>query len=202
MTPEARAKRGKRDIRPAGRRGNRRGRAKQIGLALGAIVLLVLLFVAFTYLRPELQLAPDFRLPEAGGGELSLSSLRGKPLILVFYRSYHSPSSRERLDAFQKKYKEIKELGGEVVFISVENMELVRAMKRDRGLDAPVLSDENYVASKGYGVFNLLGDELAAPSVFIIDRKGYITWKHVGTSAADRPRMSQVMSKFRRVASQ
>ncbi len=32
--------------------------------------------------------APDFELPSAAGGTLRLSSLRGKLVVLVFYRGY------------------------------------------------------------------------------------------------------------------
>lgn len=33
-------------------------------------------------------LAPDFELPSSAGGNLRLSSLRGKNVVLVFYRGY------------------------------------------------------------------------------------------------------------------
>jgi cytochrome oxidase Cu insertion factor (SCO1/SenC/PrrC family) len=33
-------------------------------------------------------LAPDFELPSAAGGNLKLSSLRGKIVVLVFYRGH------------------------------------------------------------------------------------------------------------------
>ena len=33
-------------------------------------------------------MAPDFDLPSAAGGNLRLSSLRGKVVVLVFYRGY------------------------------------------------------------------------------------------------------------------
>ena len=32
--------------------------------------------------------APDFTLPQVGGGELTLSSLRGAPVVLVFLRGF------------------------------------------------------------------------------------------------------------------
>jgi hypothetical protein len=32
--------------------------------------------------------APDFELPSAAGGTLRLSALRGKNVVLVFYRGY------------------------------------------------------------------------------------------------------------------
>jgi thioredoxin-dependent peroxiredoxin len=32
--------------------------------------------------------APDFTLPRSGGGEMSLSSFRGRPVVLAFLRGY------------------------------------------------------------------------------------------------------------------
>jgi len=32
--------------------------------------------------------APDFTLPAIGGGEVTLSALRGKPVVLVFLRGF------------------------------------------------------------------------------------------------------------------
>jgi thioredoxin-dependent peroxiredoxin len=32
--------------------------------------------------------APDFTLPRSGGGEVSLASFRGRPVVLAFLRGY------------------------------------------------------------------------------------------------------------------
>jgi peroxiredoxin len=32
--------------------------------------------------------APDFTLPQSGGGDVSLSSFRGRPVVLAFLRGY------------------------------------------------------------------------------------------------------------------
>jgi peroxiredoxin len=54
-------------------------------------------------------------------------------------------------------------------------------------LQFPVLSDANHSVAEQYGVYNLLGDSLATPSVFIIDMGGVIRWRYVGQSTGDRP---------------
>ena len=37
---------------------------------------------------PTAAQAPDFTLPRSGGGEVSLSSFRGRPVVLSFLRGY------------------------------------------------------------------------------------------------------------------
>lgn len=173
-------------------------------LRAGLVLLLsstaLLVTILFVVRRPPPPLAPDFRLPEAGGGELALSNLRGRPVILVFYRTYHSPPCREQVRELGAKYGSVRELGGEMIFVSVDDLDLVQAMKREVKTEAPFLSDGDFVASRRYGVFNRLGDGLAAPAVFIIDRQGYIRWKYISSSITDRPGAGKVMAYFRKVA--
>ncbi len=49
----------------------------------------------------------------------------------------------------------------------------------------------------GYGVADS-ENELAVPSVFIIDRDGTILWRHVGETMADRPPVEQVLEALAR----
>ena len=44
-----------------------------------------------------------------------------------------------------------------------------------------------------YGVYNLLGDGVATPAVFIIDQSGQIVWSYVGQSASDRPSVQTIL---------
>jgi peroxiredoxin len=37
---------------------------------------------------PTAAQAPDFTLPQSGGGDVSLSSFRGRPVVLAFLRGY------------------------------------------------------------------------------------------------------------------
>lgn len=170
------------------------------GLFLLFVLVAVSVSVPLIVRRPPPPLAPDFRLPEASGGELVLGNLRGKPVILVFYRNYYSPPCREQMKELGAKYQAIKGLGGELVFISVDDLDLVQAMKKEVKAEAPILSDSDFLVSRRYGVFNRLGDGLAAPAVFIIDRYGYIRWKYIAKNITDRPGTGRVMAYFRRVA--
>ena len=58
----------------------------------------------------------------------------------------------------------------------------------------PILADADHAVADAYGVFNLLGDGVATPSVFVIDRAGRVVWSYVGKNADDRPAPSVVLS--------
>jgi len=58
----------------------------------------------------------------------------------------------------------------------------------------PILADANHAVADAYGVFNLLGDGVATPSVFVIDPGGRIVWSYIGQDANDRPSPGQILS--------
>jgi peroxiredoxin len=58
----------------------------------------------------------------------------------------------------------------------------------------PVLADANHAVADAYGVFNLLGDGVATPSVFVIDPSGRMVWSYVGKDVNDRPTPEQILS--------
>lgn len=97
-------------------------------------------------------------------------------------------------------YPEVRKAGGELLAISVRPAQENKEGKATLGLEFPVLSDETTDVATAYGVFNLLGDELAAPAVFIVDRKGLIAWRYVGRDVADRPKAATVLRRLRAAA--
>ena len=56
-----------------------------------------------------------------------------------------------------------------------------------------MLADPAHRVAEAYGVYDLLGDGLAAPSVFVIDIDGDILWSHIGQSSTDRPSAQTIM---------
>ena len=58
----------------------------------------------------------------------------------------------------------------------------------------PILADVNHAVADDYGVFNLLNDGVATPSVFVIDPAGYIAWSYIGRDINDRPSPEEILS--------
>ncbi len=52
--------------------------------------------------------APDFTLPQQDGKAVSLSKLRGKNVVLVFYPGDDTPVCRKQLCEFRDQWKEIR----------------------------------------------------------------------------------------------
>ncbi len=86
----------------------------------------------------------------------------------------------------QAHYEEFQSAGAEVVALVVAPLSSVDAVQQNIGVHYPVLADPDHRVSEAYGVYDLLGDGVAAPAVFIIDRAGQIVWYQVGANAQDR----------------
>ena len=59
-----------------------------------------------------------------------------------------------------------------------------------------MLADPEHKAAAAYGVYNLLRDQLAAPSVFVIDTDRSILWYHIGRGPADRPGVQKILQEL------
>lgn len=96
----------------------------------------------------------------------------------------------------QETHGEFRALNAEVVAISMDDLADTRAMADHVGADFPVLPDPDGEVVRRYGVYNLLGDRVAAPATFVVGRDGDIEWRHVGTTSADRPTAAAVVAQL------
>ncbi len=74
----------------------------------------------------------------------------------------------------------IEDAGAEVVAVVVAPLGAVEGLCTSGGITFTVLSDADHKVSRLYGVYDLLGDGLATPAVFIIDTDGTILWSQIG----------------------
>ena len=91
----------------------------------------------------------------------------------------------------------LEDLDSQVVGISMDDLSEAKKLIRRTGLSLPVLYDPEAKVVRQYGVYNLLGDNLATPAVFVIDKDGVIQWKYVGKGNYDRPSAAQVLDQLR-----
>ena len=67
-------------------------------------------------------------------------------------------------------------------------------MVAEEGLSFPVAHDTDGRVSKAWGVYDVLGDGLAAPSTFVIDAHGELAFWKIGTNLTDRPSAGEILA--------
>lgn len=124
--------------------------------------------------------APEFTLPAGPDAEVSLSDLRGRPVILAFYPADWSPVCGDQLTLYQTVLPRFEEHGAQLLGISVDGPWCHAAFADDRGLDFPLLSDfePKGDVARAYGVYRP-GDGISERALFVIDRDGVVRWSHV-----------------------
>ena len=144
------------------------------------------------------EIVPDFVLPDVEGSQISLSSLLDdhKHVVIVFYRGHFWGICRSQLVELQQFYQEFLNRDAEIVTISMDNLENAKAMTALTGARYQLLYDSEGVVVRRYGVYNLLGDGVSAPSVFIIGKNRSLEWSYVGKNAGDRPTIDDILSKI------
>ena len=85
--------------------------------------------------------APDFTLRDENGEEVSLSSLRGQNVVLIFFPAAFSGICTKELHQATELGEQYDAAGAQVYGISVDSPYALKAWKRDEDLKAHFLSD-------------------------------------------------------------
>jgi len=130
--------------------------------------------------------APFFDLPINGGGSLSLSSLKGKNIVLYFYPKDSTPGCTTEAQEFRDNLDAFEEAGTIVVGASKDSLKRHDNFVEKQSINFPLLSDEEGVLCEAYGVWKekknygktYMGIER---STFLIDKEGKIAkvWRKV-----------------------
>jgi len=96
----------------------------------------------------------------------------------------------------QSQYQVFREAGAEVIALAVASVASVEGWCQSAGISYPMLADPVHRVAEAYGVYNLLGDGLAAPAVFVIETDGRIAWSHVGQHTGDRPSAQMILEQL------
>lgn len=114
-------------------------------------------------------LAPDFTLETLDGGEITLSELRGQPVILNLWASW-CPPCRAEMPALQRVFEANREIGLEVLAVNMTSQDSQSSAKNfvdQNGLTFTIPLDRLGLVSNIY-------QSRALPSTFFVDRKGVI----------------------------
>lgn len=127
--------------------------------------------------------APDFTLPSDQDGEISLSDLRGRTVILYFYPKDDTPGCTLQACDFRDTLPEFERLDAVVLGVSADSVESHRAFRAKHGLNFPLLSDESHEILEAYGVWkeHPVYGMSTERSTFLIDGDGIVqgVWRGV-----------------------
>lgn len=97
--------------------------------------------------------APDFTLPRGGGGELTLSDLRGRKVVLYFYPRDDTPGCTTQALDFTARLEAFEAAGAAVVGISRDDLASHERFREKHGIGVILLSDVEGKVSEAYGAW-------------------------------------------------
>jgi len=130
--------------------------------------------------------APDFSLRVTPDQRLSLSDLRGRPVILAFYPADWSPVCGDQMALYNEILPEFQKHNAELLGISVDGVWCHSAFAKDRNLHFPLLADfePKGAVAKSYGAyFEAAG--ITERALFVIDKDGIIRWSYCSPIAVN-----------------
>jgi peroxiredoxin len=139
--------------------------------------------------------APDFTLMNQDREAVTLSSLKGKPVVLAFFPAAFSGVCTKELCTFKDSMAQLGKAKAQVFGISVDTFFTLKAFQDQQKLPFPLLSDFNKTVIRDYGVFNedMIGLKgIAKRATFVIDKDGAVTHAEVLEDARNEPNYSAV----------
>ncbi|ESR25084.1 thioredoxin-dependent thiol peroxidase [Lutibaculum baratangense] len=97
--------------------------------------------------------APDFTLAGTGGDEVTLTSLRGRKVVVYFYPKDDTPGCTKEAIGFTELAPQFREAGTEVIGISPDPVEKHEMFLTKHGLAVRLLSDPETSVLQRYGVW-------------------------------------------------
>ena len=140
-------------------------------------------------------IAPDFTLTNQDRENVTLSQLRGRPVVLVFFPAAFSSVCTKELCTFRDALKQFESVQAQVLGISVDTFFALKAFHDQQKFNFPLLSDFNKQVIREYGVFNedMIGLKgIAKRAVFVLDAHGVVRYREVLEDARNEPDYQKV----------
>jgi thioredoxin-dependent peroxiredoxin len=99
------------------------------------------------------QTAPDFTLPDQDGNPVTLSDLRGQPVVLYFYPKADTPGCTTQACGIRDHRADYERAGARVLGVSPDPVAAIRKFADKYTLDFELLADENHEIAELYGVW-------------------------------------------------
>ena len=143
--------------------------------------------------------APDFKLPDQDGNEVSLADLAGQHTVLVFYPADFSPVCTDQLNVYQEVLGELEECGVKMLGVSVDSAWAHKAFQDHLGVSIPLLADFHPKGelAKAYGVW-VEDYGVSARSLVMIGPDGTVEWSYQSLSPLEIPGANLIFDALER----
>ncbi|MEO8071234.1 MAG: redoxin domain-containing protein [Acidobacteriota bacterium] len=123
--------------------------------------------------------APDFTLHVTPDQTLSLSELRGRPVILAFYPADWSPVCGDQMALYNEVRSEFQKHNAQIIGISVDGVWCHKSFAEERHLHFPLAADfePKGAVARSYGAYRA-GEGTSERALFVIDKDGMIAWSY------------------------
>ena len=130
--------------------------------------------------------APEFTLRCTPDQSVSLSELRGRPVVLAFYPADWSPVCSDQMALYNEVLDEFQEFQAELFAISVDGVWCHAAFAKQNKLHFPLLAnfEPKGAVARAYGVYDQK-DGTRERALFVINSAGTIHWSYVSPIGAN-----------------
>ncbi len=135
------------------------------------------------------KIAPGFTLPDLNGNKVSLSSYKGRPLVVDFWATWCGPCKVE-IPWFEKLHDQYASQGLEIIGVSADDLDKddpakLFTEKRDIADFAAKMHMNYPILIDAESIENAYGGLDALPTTFFIDRNGKIVASTIGLAPRD-----------------
>ncbi len=148
------------------------------------------------------QQAPDFSLFASDKSQVSLSDLKGKNVVLLFFPLAFTGVCTAELCNVRDNIASYNSTNAQVLGISVDSLFTLDKFKTEQNLNFPLLSDFNKTAAAAYDVlyetfpaFGMLG--VSKRAAFVIDANGTVQYAEVCATPGDLPSFEAIQNTLK-----
>lgn len=142
------------------------------------------------------QAAPDFTLYDSEKKQVTLSELKGQPVLLLFFPLAFTSVCTAELCAVRDNIAWYNNIHAKVFGISVDALQTLAKFKEDQKLNFTLLSDFNKDVSRAYGsIYEMFGYNMkgvSKRSAFVIDKEGIVQYAEVLENAGEVPNFEKI----------
>ncbi len=150
------------------------------------------------------QAAPDFSLFDSEKNKVTLSELKGKNVVLLFFPLAFTGVCTKELCSVRDNIAAYNDTNAQVLGISVDSLFVLDKFKQEQSLNFPLLSDFNKEAAKAFDVlyevfpaFEMQG--VSKRAAFVVDKEGVVKYAEICATPGDLPDFAAIQSTLQSI---